>query len=740
MKKLLLLALATCFTFAVASAQTPGYYLWYGTPDCADLSVGIDRDIEVPVYYAGPAVGSGMEDLNGDDVVDSVNFAHIPLASDNLYITSRNGGNYLDFYPLNQWDDVSFPTPNPDLPIVGWTNQSILGFAEIGGPPPLAELLFTNGAQIHLFTYFMHTVNDAGLIGTSVVAFMPGENPANGALLLGMQDGTTAILPAECFANLYFSPNADPVWGPAPEIPECIDAGVEFCFHLTGTDSDLENDLHINYLGSVGTFTETAGGPGGMAAGDWCGTLAAGAYALDFELNDGTVAIPLTVNIVAGDIELVIDCPGAVPGQEVWVPVSLVTCEFLTGGFEILLGWDPTVLDLIEVVPAPRIDYGEEYFNVNLNDGCEECPPGGSARVVWISDLNNGIPHPPAAAGSDPIFWMHFMVDGSVPFGVVSNIEFVVEHYSDNTISDETGYIFFHPLLTNGCVNVMDPSTYKGDPNMNGWYYEIADAVLVARRLIEGYIVWSENGTGDDAIQEIAADLNNNGFVDVADLVRFINIINGNINPPKLDPTSEVATLTMPNIVSDEMTVAVRSALDLGGVLVTINHAGIELGEPVANGMEVLSHDVDGVMNLVVFSLEGNTIAAGRADLVTIPVLANNGGTMEFGDVSAADSYGRLLESSASLVAPLPTEFAVKGNYPNPFNARTMINFDLPVDSDVSIAIYSITGQLVETISGQFEAGSRSVTWDASDVASGVYFYKVSAGNFSQTMKMTLLK
>jgi hypothetical protein len=286
----------------------------------------------------------------------------------------------------------------------------------------------------------------------------------------------------------------------------------------------------------------------------------------------------------------------------------------------------------------------------------------------------------------------------------------------------------------------MDPSTYKGDPNMNGWYYEIADAVLVARRLIEGYVVWSENGTGDDAIQEIAADLNNNGFVDVADLVRFINIINGNINPPKLDPTSEVASFTMPNAISDEMTVTVSSALDLGGALVTINHTGVELGEPVANGMEVLSHDVDGVMNLVVFSLEGNTIAAGKADMVTIPVIANNGGSMEFGEVSAADSYGRLLESTASLVAPLPTEFAVKANYPNPFNARTMINFDLPTDSDVNIAIYSITGQMVETISGQYEAGSHSVTWDASDVASGVYFYKVSAGDFSQTMKMTLLK
>jgi hypothetical protein len=738
MKKLLLLALATCFTFAVASAQTPGYFLWYGTPDCADLSVGIDRDIEVPVYYAGPAVGSGHEDLDSNGVVDSVNFMHVPLASDDLIIVSRDDGSLQ--YPLTQWDDPSFPAPNPDLPIVGWTNQSFLGFAELGGPPPLAPLLFTNGAQIHLFTFFMHTVNDGSLIGTTVVAFMPGENPANGELLLGMQDGSTPILPEECFASLFFSPNADPEWGEPPAIPRCIDAEVEYCFTLTGTDSDPLDDLHIVYLGSVGTFTETIGGPGGVAEGEWCGTLAAGNYLLDFELNDGIVAIPLQVALTVEDIELVIDCPGAVPGQEVWVPVSLITCEFLTGGFEILLGWDPTVLDLLEVVPAARIDYGQEYFNVTLDDGCEECPPGGSARVVWISDLNNGVPHPPAAPGSDPIFYLRFLVDNSIPFGVVSNIEFVVEHYSDNTISDETGYVFFHPLLTNGCVNVMDPSTYKGDPNMNGWYYEIADAVLVARRLIEGYIVWSENGTGDDAIQEIAADLNNNGFVDVADLVRFINIINGNINPPKLDPTSEVASFSMPNVVSDEMTVTIRSALDLGGALVTINHAGVELGEPVVHGMEVLSHDVDGVMNLVVFSLEGNTIAAGKADLVTIPVLANNGGTVEFGEVSAADSYGRLLESSASLVAPLPTEFAVKTNYPNPFNAQTKFNFDLPNDGAVNINIYSITGQLIETISGQFEAGTRSVTWDATDVASGVYFYRVSFGDVSQTMKMTLLK
>jgi len=572
-------------------------------------------------------------------------------------------------------------------------------------------------------------------------ALTSGANPANGPLLMGIQGGAFPIVPAEVFACFFFSPNQLPVWGPAPVIPDCVDAGIEYCFDLSATDPDDLDELHITMTSGVGTFTETAGGPGGVAAGTWCGTLAAGAYDLEFNLSDGIENIPMTVHVDVNDIALSIACPNGIPGTDVWVPVSLATCAFETGGFEILVGWDPTALGLIEVNPAARIDYGNEYFNVNLNDGCEECPVGGSARIVWISDLNNGVPHAPAPAGTDPIFWMHFDVSTGIPFGVQTPIDFVVNHYSDNTISDESGYQFIHPLLSDGCVNIVDPMYFLGDPNMNGFFYEIGDAVLVARRLIEGYGVWAENGTGDDAVQEASADLNGNGFVDVADLVRFINIINGNLNPPKLDPTSEVANVTMPNVISDEMTVMVRSGAELGGVLVTINHAGVELGTPAAvNGMEVLSHDVDGVMNLVVYSLEGNTVAAGNNDLVTIPVIANNGGSMEFGEVSAADNFGRLLESSASLVAPLPTEFAVKANYPNPFNAKTLISFDLPKDSDVNIGIYSITGQLVETISGHFEAGTRSVTWDASDVASGVYFYKVSAGDFNQTMKMTLLK
>jgi hypothetical protein len=731
MKKLLLLALATCFIFSVASAQVKT--LHYGTSDGADLWVTIDSDIEVPVWYTDTEAAPG----------DPIGFVHMPLASDDLIITSRDGGFFEPL--LDSWDDASFLAPNLDQPVVGFTSQSILGFYDLGGDPN--DPLYGN-PQTMVATYEMHTVNDPAIIDSTRCPFVEGFNPANGNTLLGNIDGTTSYVPDLVFACLYFTPNNDPVWGDPPVIPECIDADVEFCFDLSGTDVDVDDDLHIYFLSGPGTFTETAGGPGGVAAGTWCGTLAAGSYELIFELNDNAGGAVLdTILLVVEEISLDIACPTGVPGTDVYVPVYLNTCEFYTGGVELLIGWDPTVLDFIEVIPAARINYGDEYFNVRLDDGCTPCPPGGSARIVWIANIPDGVYTPPAAPGSEVIMWLHYDVAPDVPFGIVTNIEFVVEHWSDNTISDSTGYVLFWPTLDDGCVNIMNPDMFKGDPNMNCYFYEIADAVLVARRLIEGYGVWAENTSNchgipmpDDDAQEAAADLNNNGFVDVADLVRFINIINGNINPPKLDPTSEVASFTMPNVVGDEMTVAISSALDLGGALISIDHTGIELGEPIAHGMEVLSHDADGVLNLVVFSLEGNTIAAGKTDLVTIPVISNNGGTMEFSEVSAADSYGRLLESSASLVAPLPTEFAVKTNYPNPFNAKTMINFDLPINSDVNISIYSITGQLVDNISGHFEAGSHSVTWDASAVASGVYFYKVAAGDFSQTMKMTLLK
>jgi PKD repeat protein len=89
----------------------------------------------------------------------------------------------------------------------------------------------------------------------------------------------------------------------------------------------------------------------------------------------------------------------------------------------------------------------------------------------------------------------------------------------------------------------------------------------------------------------------------------------------------------------------------------------------------------------------------------------------------------------------LPTAVALKGNFPNPFNPMTKIEFSLPADMHVNLAVYNVRGQMVEQlISRNMSAGHQSVTWSAEDHPSGVYFYRLETPTFSETRKMTMLK
>ena len=88
-----------------------------------------------------------------------------------------------------------------------------------------------------------------------------------------------------------------------------------------------------------------------------------------------------------------------------------------------------------------------------------------------------------------------------------------------------------------------------------------------------------------------------------------------------------------------------------------------------------------------------------------------------------------------------PAEFLLYQNYPNPFNPKTVISYQLPVISDVDLSIYNILGQKVVTlVSGKKQAGKYQVEWDAGGFASGVYYYKIHAGEFQQVWKMIVLK
>lgn len=89
----------------------------------------------------------------------------------------------------------------------------------------------------------------------------------------------------------------------------------------------------------------------------------------------------------------------------------------------------------------------------------------------------------------------------------------------------------------------------------------------------------------------------------------------------------------------------------------------------------------------------------------------------------------------------IPDEFALRDNYPNPFNPTTHIAFDVPRKSDVSLRIYSIDGRLVKEMKYEkLKAGYHTYHFNASNLSSGIYLYRLKADGFTQVKKMTLIK
>jgi len=111
----------------------------------------------------------------------------------------------------------------------------------------------------------------------------------------------------------------------------------------------------------------------------------------------------------------------------------------------------------------------------------------------------------------------------------------------------------------------------------------------------------------------------------------------------------------------------------------------------------------------------------------------------------------KIVVPPAELVKPIPKEFRLLQSFPNPFNPDTWIPYQLPCDAEVTIRIYNVFGQLINTLSlGEKEAGyyitkDESAYWDGKNsagesVASGVYLYAIQAGEFSATRRMVILK
>jgi len=265
----------------------------------------------------------------------------------------------------------------------------------------------------------------------------------------------------------------------------------------------------------------------------------------------------------------------------------------------------------------------------------------------------------------------------------------------------------------------------------------------------------------DDAEMQ-AADLNNDLEINIFDVISLINMtMNGALAKDVNDPGLS-ASLVLPEIapVNKE-----GGSLDLGldfegaayGLQFTVkyNPNVMKLGNPAirGNGLTVASNVEKGEMVVVAYSTTGKKINFSQ-DMISIPVEMVNekfrgNANINIDNFLLAGPQGPIVldKSSGQIeVTLVPMEFALYQNYPNPFNPTTTINYDLPKTTYVDVAIYNMLGQKIRTlVSTQKKFGYHNSVWngltdDGVSVSSGVYIYRIMAGDFIKTKKMVLMK
>jgi len=255
------------------------------------------------------------------------------------------------------------------------------------------------------------------------------------------------------------------------------------------------------------------------------------------------------------------------------------------------------------------------------------------------------------------------------------------------------------------------------------------------------------------------ADMNNDMELNIADVVMIVDVIIGGQNARTLAATD---TPVLVDLLSADQQLLI--SLDYDGLTRGIQFtlaadAALEFGTPLLAvndaGTMVASHRAeDGTVSVVVINTSGGTVERNANILVRLPYTykgdRRDRTVVELTDLKAAGMAGETLPVTIREkridISVIPSVFALHQNYPNPFNPVTEIQFDVPVESQVTLTIYNIMGQEVTTLTNRtLQAGFHSVRWDGTNgqgelVSTGVYFYRLTSPAFTSTKKMIMVK
>ena len=489
--------------------------------------------------------------------------------------------------------------------------------------------------------------------------------------------------------------------------------------------------------------------------------------------------------------------------QDVSVFLEKASSDTITGGlsgFDILTGHDASALSLQVVFADSSSVYQQcswEYFTYRYGavDSIPMGYPSGYVRVLGIAETNNGPVHPTCTPKYVPVlpaklFTMRFLVSNDRTLECTSTpIRFYWRSCTDNvlvswngqrrhevnrvfefegfTMSD-TGVLidpslaslpgtsglpldtcldgipgfpavrdvdFYHGGLDIVCADSID---IRGDINLNFLAYELADCVMFSNYFIYGLTVFQGHPDGSTE----ASDVNADGIpLSLADYVYFQRIVIGDAMPAPVSSTDTVHLL-----LSDSGPSVVLATHDALGALYLVFEGTVTPELLVQSAY--MNYAQDSVQTRILISgscgdtipkIVSGAILNGTAGhrLISAEAATYNGGMIPV----VVDNMTSVDESTSG---NLPTTFALRQNYPNPFNAGTVISFDLPNASNVQLEIINVAGQVVHSVSRRYVAGTHQIEWDGAiigrPVASGIYYYRLTAGELSATKKMVLLK
>ncbi len=464
---------------------------------------------------------------------------------------------------------------------------------------------------------------------------------------------------------------------------------------------------------------------------------------------------------------------GAMPGGLTRVDIVFDGGAARIAGFDFLISYNPEELTILDVNEGSiLIDNDWDFFS--FRHGSSGLPQG-NLRIIGLIDINDGSGDSPPRAiepgstfttlvffvGRDrtlncsflPIRWLWLDCRDNGLLAHANDTLLISDRVFDYAGSDTdavdtefrrelTGKDTSFPTTTgailacdtagiyqsseasrrvvfyNGGVKVSCPVDVddRGDLNLNGIAYEFADLEI----LLELFM------TGADVTSSLTA----------ADIVYFIRKV--------LDDAVERSELThyRDTVTFKQSDGSVFSDLKLGGAFFEFEgNPDVRLLDPK---MEILTGSNNGRKRVLIISLNNQQLKFGRILETEGKVLSAQASDFEGSEVAVKFDFAT--DVSIDEDSPLPEEYHLQQNYPNPFNPVTKIEFSISQFSEVELIVYNTLGRQVRSLaSGVYSAGRYTVDWDGADddgkqVTSGVYYYRLKAGDVVQSRKMVLLK